>query len=87
MIKCALSGKSYAPPSPVELLNTLKAHYQRLINWRGENVAVREMRKHIAWYLHGLPGSARIKSKLLILPTRDAVFELLEPYLLSMTAE
>ena len=83
-IKCALAGRDYAPPSPSDILRTIELHYARLADWRGESVAVREMRKHIAWYLHGLPGSARIKNELLTAPSRDAVFALLEPYLLNL---
>ena len=28
---------------------------------KGENVAVREMRKHAAWYMKGLRGAARLR--------------------------
>ncbi len=31
---------------------------------KGEYIAVREMRKHLSWYLKGLPGSARIKAEI-----------------------
>ena len=36
-------------------------HLNLLRSYKGEYVAVREMRKHIAWYLKGISGSAKLK--------------------------
>jgi hypothetical protein len=32
-------------------------------DWKGEAVGMREMRKHLAWYLRGLPGAARLRNQ------------------------
>ncbi|MNW70649.1 hypothetical protein D3C74_500510 [compost metagenome] len=36
----------------------------RLISLKGEAVAVREMRKHLAWYLKGMKAAARVRMSL-----------------------
>lgn len=36
-------------------------HLDLAVKYKGEYIAVREMRKHIAWYLKGIPGAAKIK--------------------------
>jgi tRNA-dihydrouridine synthase len=33
------------------------------LKYKGEYTAVREMRKHIAWYSAGMPHSARLRQK------------------------
>ena len=48
-------------------------HMDRLIDLKGESVAVREMRKHLAWYLKGLPDSASVKDSIMDLTTRSGV--------------
>ena len=47
-----------------ELLNTILRHYELMENTKGERTALLEMRKHIGWYLHGIPDSARIRASI-----------------------
>jgi tRNA-dihydrouridine synthase len=55
-------------------------HMDRLIALKGETVAVREMRKHAAWYLKGLPGATRIKDLVNQQETREGMVKLLTGY-------
>ena len=48
-------------PSLEEKISTIFKHLDFVIEAKGEYVAVREMRKHIAWYLKGIRGSADIR--------------------------
>lgn len=48
-------------PSNQEILATIKKHHQLLLDLKGEKLALLEMRGHVAWYLKGKPGSAKIK--------------------------
>ena len=48
-------------PSYDEILNTILKQYDLLLKLKGERLALLEMRSHIAWYLKGLPGSAKVK--------------------------
>ncbi len=38
-----------------------RRHLELAIADRGEAIAVREMRKHFAWYVHGLPGARSLR--------------------------
>ena len=46
-----------------ERLRTILRHYKLMEDYKGEHMAMLEMRKHVAWYLHGLAGSGRIKTE------------------------
>ncbi|MNG35029.1 tRNA-dihydrouridine synthase B [compost metagenome] len=59
----------------------------RLVNLKGEAVAVREMRKHLAWYLKGLPGGARVKDVIMEETGRDKMAQILELYIDSLGEE
>lgn len=50
-------------PSAEEVKNMILKHASMLIEYKGEYTAVREMRKHIAWYTQGLPHSAELRRR------------------------
>ena len=52
------SGKA---PTRKELIDTALRHFHALINYKGEYVGIRESRKHLAWYVKGMRGAAKIK--------------------------
>ncbi|MDE5855412.1 MAG: tRNA dihydrouridine synthase DusB, partial [Anaeroplasmataceae bacterium] len=54
-------NKAIDKPSNKEILDTIKKHHQLLLELKGEKLALLEMRGHVAWYLKGKPGSAKIK--------------------------
>lgn len=47
--------------TPRERIETALAHMRLLIGHKGEYIGLREMRKHMAWYLKGLRGSAQVR--------------------------
>ena len=47
-----------------ERFDMIRKHYQRMLQWKPERIAVREMRKHIGWYLHGLRGAAKARAEI-----------------------
>lgn len=55
------TGEKYPLPSIEEKRNMIKRHASMLLDVKGEYTAVREMRKHIAWYTTGLHGSAQLR--------------------------
>ncbi|WP_044641841.1 tRNA dihydrouridine synthase DusB [Risungbinella massiliensis] len=71
------NGKLPAEPSATEKMRIAVLHMDRLVALRGERVAVREMRKHAAWYLKGLRGATRIKDQVNEQETRDGMADLL----------
>ena len=50
-------------------LNMIDKHFDYLLKTKVEKVAVLEMRSHIAWYLKGIPGAAKVKDD--IFKTKD----------------
>lgn len=57
------TGKVSFEPSPQERLLQAVEHIALLVEEKGESRGVREARKHIAWYIKGLAGAARLKSE------------------------
>ena len=49
----------------------------RLIDLKNENIAVREMRKHAAWYLKGIRGNGSVRNAVNECNTREELAELL----------
>lgn len=80
-------GELLPDPAPEEKVRIAIVHMDRLIALKGENVAVREMRKHLAWYLKGLPGAARVKDKVMEGTRRDEMVQLLEDYVAGLEAK
>ncbi|CAH1224170.1 tRNA-dihydrouridine synthase B [Paenibacillus plantiphilus] len=77
-------GELLPDPSPREKMRIAILHMDRLVNLKGEAVAVREMRKHLAWYLKGLPGGARVKDVIMEETGRDKMAQILEHYIDSL---
>ncbi|BBI30690.1 tRNA dihydrouridine synthase DusB [Cohnella abietis] len=74
------TGELLPDPSPAEKIRIAVLHLDRLSDLKGEIVAVREMRKHLAWYLKGLPDSAVVKNSIMDLTSRSAVVSVLDEY-------
>lgn len=56
-------------------------HMDMLIELKGSNIGVNEMRKHIAWYLKGEKHSASIKNEVFQMTDRDEIEQLLRTML------
>lgn len=57
------TGESTEKPSGKEVCETILRHAQMELLQKGEYTAVREMRKHIAWYTIGYPHSAALRRR------------------------
>ncbi len=60
-IKQRMNGESFTPPTIDERIDVALRHYDMLLGWKQQRVAVNEMRKHIGWYVHGMRGAARLR--------------------------
>lgn len=58
------SGKLPEKPSISEMCDMMKRHSRLMLKYKGEFTAVREMRKHAAWYTSGYPNSAKFRGKI-----------------------
>jgi tRNA-dihydrouridine synthase B len=52
-------------PEPGERLRFCIEHYRRMVEEQGEARAVPQMRKHVALYLKGIPGSAILRERIM----------------------
>lgn len=80
-ILCALTGRSYTPPTIRERVDMARQHLSLQCEWRGEYHAIPEMRKHVAWYMSGTPGSQRLRGKVNQMTTLEEVRASLDEYL------
>ncbi|GKU84989.1 tRNA dihydrouridine synthase DusB [Niallia sp. NCCP-28] len=72
------TGELMEEPSVREKIEVCKLHLDRLIALKSENVAVREMRKHAAWYLKGIRGNAKARNEVNQCETREQLVNLLD---------
>ncbi|MGZ4162251.1 MAG: tRNA-dihydrouridine synthase, partial [Neobacillus sp.] len=71
------TGKLIGEPSVREKMDVCILHLDRLIALKNEDIAVREMRKHAAWYLKGVRGNAKVRNAINECSTRDHLVTLL----------
>ena len=50
-------------------------HFEDTAALKGEYVAVREMRKHVGWYLKGVPGAAAFRGRINQIDDAEALQE------------
>ncbi len=67
------------PPRPDidELRSTMLRHARLQIEYKGNYLGIREMRKHVAWYTKGLRGAARLREQINKVESYEELEELL----------
>ena len=65
-------------PDVDEIIETVKKHALRLLETEPEYRAVREMRKHAAWYTKGIKGAAALRRQASEAESLDEMFTILE---------
>ncbi|MBO5329603.1 MAG: tRNA dihydrouridine synthase DusB [Anaerotignum sp.] len=75
------TGELLPEPTAEERVEKALRHAQMLIDYKGEYIGVREMRKHMAWYMKGMPGAAELRGKLNYAENRAELEALLRGYL------
>ncbi|NLL29974.1 MAG: tRNA dihydrouridine synthase DusB [Clostridiales bacterium] len=79
-IELKLKGEKPLEITYEDRINMCIRHYDLAIKYNGESKALREMRKHIAWYIKGMPNSNEIKNKVNTMENKDEVINLLNRY-------
>ena len=64
-------------PSMEELKEMMLRHARLQIEYKGEFLGIREMRKHVSWYTTGLPNSARLRGEINAVESYEGLQELL----------
>lgn len=78
------TGQKSQERTPMEKLKIIKEHIELEMIEKGEYVGVREMRKHICWYLKNLPNSSQVRQTINMLESKDEVISTLEQYFKSL---
>ncbi|KWX82308.1 tRNA-dihydrouridine synthase, partial [Paenibacillus riograndensis] len=81
------NGELMPEPGPEEKIKVAILHMDRLISLKGEAVAVREMRKHMAWYLKGMKAAARVKDFIMEETKRDEMVRILNQFVTQLKEE
>ncbi|CKI38169.1 TIM-barrel enzyme%2C NifR3 family [Mycolicibacterium smegmatis] len=66
------------PPTLGEVADIVRRHGELLSLHFGEDKGMRDIRKHVAWYLHGFPAGADLRRALALVKTRRELDELLD---------
>ena len=76
----ALKGEAPLIVTAEEKIDMCIKHYRLAIEYDGEYRAIREMRKHAAWYIKGLPGCTEIRNSINSLENSEEVISILMQY-------
>lgn len=74
------TGLLLPEPGLAERFGIIHKHLQLQVASIGEERAIKEMRKHLAWYFKGLPGSARMREEINYLTTLAEVQSVIGEY-------
>jgi len=72
------TGELLPKPPMSELIDTILRHARMQLEFKGEYLGMREMRKHVAWYTTGYPHSAKLRVKVNAVETMEQLEELLK---------
>lgn len=86
-VKYLETGELMGEPGVREKMEVCKLHLDRLIALKNENIAVREMRKHAAWYLKGIRGNAKVRNDVNLMNKREEFVTLLDEFVLEIEAK
>lgn len=64
MIEHERTGRIPSRPTNEEIRKMMLRHAKLQLQYKGEYLGIREMRKHVAWYTKGLPGSAKLREEI-----------------------
>ncbi len=56
-------GERIPKPTCKELVEMVLRHGKLQVKYKGENIGIKEMRKHVAWYTSGYKNSAKLRGK------------------------
>ena len=73
------TGEKLAEPSKQERLEIMKKHIALAVQEKGE-IAIKELRKHIAWYTKNLKNSSEFRSSINQIETEEELLQKLEEY-------
>lgn len=64
LLHCLETGEEAVPPSADEIKKEILRHMRLQVEYQGEYLGIREMRKHVAWYTAGLAHCAALRNRI-----------------------
>lgn len=64
MVLYEQTGQIPSRPPLAEIRETMLRHAKLQMEYKGEYLGIREMRKHVAWYTTGFPGAAKLRDEI-----------------------
>jgi tRNA-dihydrouridine synthase B len=79
VFRSMIEGRDYVA-TIAERFEAMARHFELYVMYGGDHRAAREMRKHLIWYLTGMPSAAQFRAELHRLMTAEAMREAIERY-------
>ncbi len=86
-LAAAIEGRAYTPPTAEEKHAAVVKHIKSTVANKGAQVAIPELRKHLAWYSKGLYGSAALRNRVTSVCTEKEALAVAEAMFFPPTAE
>lgn len=80
------TGTTLSKPSYEEIYKTAMRHIDMLIEFKGEHIAVREMKSHLGHYIKGTKGAALARTEINRAESKEELCEILKRSLLGQAA-
>ena len=83
ILKFVKDGTVPEKPTHREIADMILRHARMAVELKGEYTGIREMRKHVAWYVYGVPHAAAIRNRVNFVETYCQLEELVHEALKS----
>ncbi|RCW40561.1 MULTISPECIES: tRNA dihydrouridine synthase DusB [unclassified Halanaerobium] len=80
IISYLYKNKKIERPKPVEIIEMAVDHLKKSVEYYGEKYGIPIMRKHISWYLKGLPNASEMKNRVNQIKEKEKLISLLNSY-------
>ena len=72
------TGEKLAEPTVQERAEVMERHLDLLLEYKGEHRGIQEARKHMAWYIKGCKGGAKLRDAIMKALSRDEILKIIE---------
>lgn len=75
------TGEILPPPTLKERADKMREHLDLIVKYKGEHIGVQEARKHMAWYIKGFKGGAKLRDEINKATSLKSMQEIIESIL------
>lgn len=72
------TGEILPPPTIKERADKMREHLDLIVKYKGEHIGIQEARKHMAWYIKGFKGGAKLRDEINKASTLSAMQEIID---------